>query len=191
MTSKDTITPLYSSEQIASTVRDIALLITNDYKDLCSDDDPIVLIGILKGSYMFLSDLSRALVDLPHHVDFMSVSSYIGTESTGEIKINSDLKHSISGRHVVIVEDISDSRRTLTTITEILKTRNPLTIECCAFLDKPTERLPSTVDVKYIGFELDPPQFVIGYGLDYNEYFRNLPFIGVPSRETILKYATK
>ena len=155
------------------------------------NNNDLVLIGILKGSYMFMSDLSRALsqIGCPHQIDFMSVSSYSDTASTGNIKIECDLRHSITNKHIIVVEDIVDTGRTLSKLIDLLNSRKPASLRVCTLLSKPTERVVD-VNVDFLGFELNPPEFVIGYGLDYNEKFRDLPFIGVPTKEAIEKYKT-
>jgi hypoxanthine phosphoribosyltransferase len=140
-----------------------------------------LLVCVLKGAFMFLADLSRNL-DLRHEVDFMEVSSYgAGTESSGVVRILLDLERNIEGRHVLIVEDIIDSGRTLQYITRNLRTRNPASLRICTLLSKPARR-EIDVPVDWIGFEI-PDEFVIGYGLDYAEEYRNLPFIGVLKEE--------
>ena len=138
---------------------------------------------------MFLADLSRALgvLGLNHTIDFMSVSSYADTKSTGNLKIECDLRHSIKDKHVIIIEDIVDTGRTLVHLQRLLQNRKPHCVEVCCLFSKPTERLVN-VDVRYIGFELNPPEFIVGYGLDYNEQFRDLGFVGVPTSAIIEKY---
>lgn len=175
---------LYTPSSINSMVSILANKIDDKFKS--TSGDKLVLIGVLKGSYMFLGDLSRNLT-IPHMIDFMSVSSYQNTESTGEVKINSDLKNSITGKHVIIVEDIIDSGLTLQNLVNILKTRNPLSISLCCAFSKPAMRKVD-MPVEYVGFTIDPPAFIVGYGLDYNEMFRNLPCVGIPSQEAIKKY---
>jgi hypoxanthine phosphoribosyltransferase len=172
---------LYTSEQISGKIQEMADKISQDYKG-----KPLTLIGILKGSYVVLSDLSRAL-SIPHQIDFMSVSSYTDTESTGLIKVMMDLRNSIKDRHVIVVEDILDSGLTLSHILEMLETKDPASIGVAVLLRKPT-CVKRDVNVGYLGFDLNPPEFVVGYGLDYNEFFRNLPYIGVPTQEAIDKY---
>jgi hypoxanthine phosphoribosyltransferase len=134
-----------------------------------------VLVGILKGSFVFLADLVREL-DIPHEVDFISVASYGSeTEATGVVKLLKDLSINIKGRHVIIVEDIVDTGLTLNYIRKNLLTRSPKTLEIITLLDK-KKRRKINVPLKYVGFSI-PGDFVIGYGLDYNEQYRNLPFI--------------
>ena len=134
-----------------------------------------VLVGILKGSFIFLADLVREL-DIPHEIDFISVASYGSeTEATGVVKLLKDLSINIKGRHVIIVEDIVDTGLTLNYIRKNLLTRSPKSLEILTLLDK-KKRRKVNVPIKYVGFSI-PGDFVIGYGLDYNEQYRNLPFI--------------
>jgi hypoxanthine phosphoribosyltransferase len=177
---------VFTKEQIHNKVIELGKKISEYYKNCpATGDGSLVLVGILKGSYMFLSDLSRAIT-IPHSVDFMTVSSYHDTQSTGTLKIESDLRHSIKMKHVVIVEDIVDSGLTLDYLVNMLIYRNPAKIECCTLLSKPTMR-KVYVEIQYTGFEIQP-EFVVGYGLDYNELFRNLPHIGVPTKAAIEMY---
>ena len=182
---KDLENVLYTPSQLELMVQVIANEISETYSNI-RDGRELVLIGVLKGSFMFLSDLSRKL-SVPHTIDFMSVSSYQDTESTGAVKINSDLKHSITGKHVIIVEDIIDSGLTLKNLVEILETRSPKSIEICCAFSKPSMR-KINIDVHYTGLIIDPPMFIVGYGLDYNELFRNLNCVGIPSKEAIEKF---
>lgn len=136
-----------------------------------------MLIGVLRGSFMFISDLMRSIT-LPCTVDFMAVSSYgSGTTSSGQVRIVKDLSDDIEGRDIIVVEDILDSGNTLSYLLEILKARKPASIRLCTLLDKPSRRV-KPVDVSYIGFSI-PDAFVVGYGLDFDEKYRNLPYIGV------------
>lgn len=165
-----------SEEEIKNKVKELGELITRDYKGRESN---LLLISILKGSVIFLSDLIRS-IDLPLAIDFMIISSYSsGTESKGNIKIIKDLDINISDYDILIVEDILDSGYTLSRIIEMLKTRKPRSLKICSFLDKPERRkVPVTLD--YTGFIIKD-EFVIGYGLDYAEKYRNLPYIGILS----------
>jgi hypoxanthine phosphoribosyltransferase len=141
------------------------------------DTPDLLLICVLKGGYMFLSDLSRA-VKRPHEIDFMGVSSYgSGTESSGAVQIIMDLKQPIMGRHVLIVEDIIDSGHTLEYMRRNLLARSPASLRICTLLNKPSRR-EVDVQVEYIGFDI-PDEFVVGYGLDFDEIYRNLPYIAV------------
>lgn len=163
---------LISRETIQSRVTELGRQIRDDY-----GDRPIYLIGILKGACIFLSDLARAI---PGSVrfDFMGISSYgKGKTSSGEVKVTKDLDVSLEGVDVLVVEDIVDTGVTLTYLTQILRQRRPRSIEVAAFLDKPSRRM-RPVEVKYVGFSV-PDEFVIGYGLDYAEDYRNVPDICV------------
>lgn len=135
----------------------------------------IVLIGILKGSVMFMSELAKNIKG-DVELDFMDVSSYEGTESTGKVKINKDIRNSIQGKDVIIVEDIIDTGRTLTYVLEHLKQKGANSIKIATMLSKPSRRVME-LNVDYIGFSIED-KFVLGYGLDYNEKYRNLPYIG-------------
>jgi hypoxanthine phosphoribosyltransferase len=146
-----------------------------------TDDDRPLLVCVLKGAFMFLADLTRHL-EMRHEVDFMEVSSYgAATESSGVVRILLDLERNIQGRHVLIVEDIIDSGRTLDYITRNLRTRRPASLRVCTLLSKPSRR-EIEVPLDWVGFEV-PDEFVVGYGLDFAEAYRNLPFIGVLKEE--------
>ena len=163
---------LISEEELQARVRDVGAEISRDYEDL----NPLLLC-VLKGGYLFLADLTRALT-IDHSVDFMAVSSYgKSTESTGVVRILKDLDSDINGRHVLIVEDIIDTGHTLSYLLENLRVRGPASLKICCLLSKPSRRTVH-LDIDYVGFEI-PNEFVIGYGLDYGESYRNLPFIGV------------
>jgi hypoxanthine phosphoribosyltransferase len=141
------------------------------------DQEDLLLICVLKGGYMFLADLSRAMTR-PHSIDFMGISSYgKGITSSGAVQIIMDLKAPLDGRHVLIVEDIIDSGRTLDYMRRNLMSRSPATLRICSLLNKPARR-EVEVPVDYIGFDI-PDEFVVGYGLDFGELYRNLPFIAV------------
>jgi hypoxanthine phosphoribosyltransferase len=145
----------------------------------------LLMIGVLKGALMFMVDLARQ-VDLPLELDFMAVSSYgTGTESSGVVRIIKDLDINIEGRHVLIVEDIVDTGLTLSYMREILLTRSPASLRICCLLDK-REARQTDVPLDYVGFEI-PSRFVVGYGLDYAEIYRNLPFVGVLKPECYQK----
>lgn len=174
---------LYTSQQIQNKIKELARSIDNVYVQ----SDKLTLIGILKGSYLFLGDLSRELT-IPHQIDFMSVSSYTNTESSGNLKIEGDLRNTINGRDVLIIEDIVDTGRTLSHLIRLLLNRNPASLQVCTLLDKSSERVVD-VNVKFIGFDVNPPQFVVGYGLDYNERYRDLRYIGVPTQKAIADYS--
>ncbi|MCK8824898.1 hypoxanthine phosphoribosyltransferase [Fuchsiella alkaliacetigena] len=168
---------LITEEEIKKRVKKLGAQITADY----SLDDDIVMVGILRGAVMFMSDLARC-VDLPVTLDFMDVSSYDGTKSSGIVRIIKDLEENIAGRHILIVEDIIDTGLTLRHVVSFLETRNPASIKICTLLDKPERRKEKKVEVDYNGFEI-PDEFVVGYGLDYQEKFRNLPYIFVLKEE--------
>ncbi len=164
---------LISTEEIEEGIKSLA----QEMNDLYSDEDVPLLVCILKGAFMFLSDLVRHL-DFRHEIDFMEISSYgTSTKSSGIVRILLDLASSIEGRHVVIVEDIVDTGHTLNYILRNLSTRNPASLRVCTLLNKPSRR-EIEVPVDFEGFEV-PNEFVMGYGLDYAEQYRNIPFIGV------------
>ena len=163
---------LFSEEQLKNRVREIAQQITADYQG-----KEIMLISVLRGSFVFMADLCRA-IDLPCTLDFMAVSSYgKGTKSSGQVQITKDLSEDISDRHIIVVEDILDSGNTLSYLLKILENRHPASIRLCTLLDKPARRV-KPVEVHYSGFTI-PDAFVVGYGLDYAEKYRNLPYIGI------------
>jgi hypoxanthine phosphoribosyltransferase len=164
---------LIPSDRLQARIYELGAQISTDY----GDSRPL-LVCVLKGGVMFLSDLSRALT-IPHELDFMAISSYGGkrTESSGVVRILMDLNTNIENRHVLIVEDIIDTGRTLHYIVDALGTRNPASLKICTMLDKADRReVQSHLD--YVGFEI-PNEFVVGYGLDFDELYRNLPYIGV------------
>jgi len=163
---------LFSEELIAETVKRLGAKISRDYKN-----KNLLMVSVLKGSILFMTDLMRA-INIHCRIDFMCVSSYHGTKkSTGIVKIIKDLDIPISGYDLLIVEDILDSGMTLNYILEILKARNPESIKICTLFDKPYMR---KVNIKpdYIGLVV-PNEFIVGYGLDYDEKYRNLPFVGI------------
>ena len=156
-----------STEQIQTRVREMGEQITKDYPD-----GPIYLVGILKGAFMFLADLSRA-IKTPSRIGFMGISSYgKGKTTSGQVKVTKDLDVTIEGHHVLVVEDIVDSGVTLTYLMNVLKQRRPKSLQIATLLDKPERRL-RPVDVAYVGFKI-PDEFVVGYGLDFAEDYRNL-----------------
>ena len=172
MLEKDIQEVLFSEEQLKNRVREIAQQITADYQG-----KEIMLISVLRGSFVFMADLCRA-IDLPCTVDFMAVSSYgKGTKSSGQVQITKDLSEDITDRHIIVVEDILDSGNTLSYLLKILENRHPASIRLCTLLDKPDRRV-KPVEVHYSGFTI-PDAFVVGYGLDYAEKYRNLPYIGI------------
>jgi hypoxanthine phosphoribosyltransferase len=178
---KDIAKILISEEQIQDKIKELAAQITQDYAD-CQE---LLLVGVLKGCMMFMVDLSRAL-EIPVAIDFIAVSSYgHSTESSGVVRVLKDLDTDIAGRHVLIVEDIIDSGLTLSYLHDQLTRRNPASLRICSLLNKP-ERREADVPVDYSGFGI-PNEFVVGYGLDYAELYRNLPYIGVLKPEVYTK----
>jgi len=169
----DVAAVLISEEEIQAKVAELGARITADYAGL-----ELTLVSVLKGSLPFMADLMRA-IKIPVQIDLMEVSSYGGTatESSGLVRILKDLSSSIDGRHVLIVEDIIDTGLTLNYLLRYLRGKNPATLRICTLLDKPARRLVE-IPIDYLGFEI-PDQFVIGYGLDYGERYRNLRFVGV------------
>ena len=162
---------LLSEEEVDKRIADLGAQISKDY-----EGKSVHLICVLKGGAPFMCELAKRIT-VPVSMDFMSVSSYgAGTESSGKVKIKKDLEESIEGENVIIIEDIIDSGNTLSKLTKLLRERNPKTLTICTLLDKPERRV---VDVKvdYVGFEI-PDEFVVGYGLDYDQQYRNLPYIG-------------
>ena len=167
---------LFTEEQVKARVRELGEQISRDYEG----KNP-VFVGILKGSFIFMADLVRT-VTIDCTVDFMAVSSYGNSASTtGAVKINKDLSQDIEGKHVIIVEDILDSGITLNYLSKYLKNRNPASLAIVTLMDKPARRI-APVQPDYCGFEV-PDEFLLGYGLDYAERFRNVPFIGILKRE--------
>lgn len=161
---------LYSEELLASKVAELGAKITEDYMG-----KELLVIGVLKGANIFLSDLVRK-IDLPVKLDFIAASSYgSSTESSGVVRILKDLDYSIEGKHVLIVEDIIDTGLTLHYLLDNFKARNPKSVSVCTLLDKP-ERRKVEIDVAYVGFDI-PDEFIVGYGIDYAEKYRNLPYI--------------
>ena len=170
---EDVAEVLLTEEQISARVAELGVRISADYQGRT-----LTLVSVLKGSLPFMADLMRA-IDPPLRIDLMEVSSYGGatTESSGLVRILKDLSASIAGEDVLIVEDIIDTGLTLNYLIRYLRGKNPATLRICTLLDKPARRLVE-IPVDYIGFEI-PDQFVIGYGLDYGEVYRNLRFVGV------------
>ncbi|AAO10054.2 hypoxanthine phosphoribosyltransferase [Vibrio vulnificus] len=169
---KHTVEVMISEQTVQERVRELGKQITAHYQG--SED--LVLVGLLRGSFVFMADLARA-IELTHQVDFMTASSYGNTmESSRDVRILKDLDDDIKGKDVLIVEDIIDTGNTLNKIKEILSLREPKSIEICTLLDKPSRR-EVPVPVKWIGFEI-PDEFVVGVGIDYAQKYRHLPFIG-------------
>ena len=166
---------MLSSEQIAARVREIGAQITEEYKD-----KNLVLVVVLKGSFIFASDLCRA-IDGPLRIDFLGVRSYgEGTETSGVVQITQDLSKPIAGEDVVIVEDIVDTGLTIAHLMDLFRTRNPRSVKVCSLLHKPA-RSRVAVNIDFLGFTIED-KFVVGYGLDFGERYRNLPYIGVVER---------
>ena len=169
---KYVIDEMISAKAIAARVEALA----REISDFYAGSDKLVVVGLLRGSFVFIADLVREL-DLAVEVDFLEVSSYgNATQSSREVRILKDLRSPIEGRDVLVVEDIVDTGHTLKRVLEMLRTRNPARLEACALLDKPTRR-EVEVRAKWVGFEI-PDRFVVGYGIDYAQRNRNLPHIG-------------
>ena len=164
---------LLTEEQIKEKVAELGKILAEEYKD----KNPVV-VGVLKGVVIFYADMIRAM-GIPCQMDFMCVSSYRGTESTGRTMVSKDLSCDIHGRHVLILEDIFDTGNSLEFIVGHLKNKGPASLKICTLLDKPDRRKPGvTVQADYTGFVI-PNEFVVGYGLDFNEGYRNLPYVGI------------
>lgn len=171
---------LFTEEEIDSKIREMAKEISNDYKD-----KDLLVVGVLKGSVIFTAELVKR-ISIPCSMDFMAVSSYgDSSETSGVVRILKDLDHSIEGKDIIIVEDIIDSGVTLNYLLNYLKARKVNSIEVVALLSKP-ERRKVDVNVKYMGFEV-PDEFLVGYGLDYAERYRNLPFVGILDKKVYQK----
>ncbi|UCH80018.1 MAG: hypoxanthine phosphoribosyltransferase [Nitrospiraceae bacterium] len=163
--------PFLTVEQIQSRVRELGAKLSSDY-----EGKNILVVGILKGAVMFFSDLTRQ-ISVPLSMDFLIVSSYIKDSTTGNVKIHADLREDINGKNVILVEDIVDSGLTLKYLYEMLLERNPASLKICALLDKKSRRQVD-LQIDYRGFEI-PDEFVVGYGLDYEDKFRNLPYLAI------------
>ena len=163
---------LISEQDLAARVRALGEQITRDHQGRS-----LVVVGVLKGSFIFLADLVRA-IDLPISVDFIGISSYQGTSTTGVVKITSDLTRPIEGKDVLLVEDLGDTGLSMRYLLDNLATRRPTSLKVCALLEKPS-RARVKVPIDYRGFEIGD-EFVVGYGLDWDGRMRNLPFVGVP-----------
>lgn len=163
--------PLLTVEQIQNKAREIAARISDDY-----EGKEIVSVGILKGAFMFFSDIVK-LIQVPMVIDFIIASSYTKTESRGVVQIHADLREDITGKNVLLIEDIVDTGLSLKYIKEMLLKRNPASLKTCVLLDKKSRRT-ADVPLDYVGFEI-PNEYVVGYGLDYENRFRNLPYISI------------
>lgn len=168
--------PLFVTEQIQAKVKELADRISSDYsgKDLLA-------VGILKGAFMFFSDIVRS-IKVPLTLDFIVASSYVKTDTSGEVKIHCDMREDISDKDVLLIDDIVDSGITLNQIRERILVRRPRSLKVCVFLDKRGRRVVD-VPLDYVGFEI-PNEFVVGYGLDYDSKFRNLPYISIFKKKT-------
>ena len=162
---------MLSADELRAKIAELGAAITRDYAG-----KRLTVVAVLKGSFVFLADLVRA-IDLPVVVEFMSISSYLGTESTGVVQITGDLTRSVAGEHVLVVEDIVDTGLTMQYLLDNLATRHPASVRLCALLEKPA-RAKVKVKIDYRGFEI-PDEFVVGYGLDKDGEMRNVPFIGI------------
>lgn len=165
---------MFSEEELKAKVAELGAQISRDYQDA---KETVYCVGILKGAAVFYTDLVRS-INLPVHFDFMIASSYgSGTQSSGSVKILKDLDYDIENKHLIVIEDIIDSGTTMNYLLKYFEARKPASVKLCALLSKPSRR---TVEVKidYCGFEV-PDEFLVGYGLDYAEVYRNLPYIGV------------
>ena len=172
---------LLSEKELHDRVSELGARIPADYRGR-----KLLLVSVLKGSVIFMADLMRA-IDLPCEIDFMAVSTYgAGVKTSGVVEIKKDLDRQIDGYDVLIVEDILDSGVTLSYLMKVLTAKNPNSIRICTLLDKPARRKAKDVSATYAGFEV-PDEFVVGYGLDYAEKFRNLPYIGILQREVYEK----
>ena len=172
---------MLTEQQIQDKVKELAKQMSEDY----AGKDP-VFVGVLKGVVMFFADVVRN-VDIPCEIDFMSIASYSGTTSTGRTEIRKDLSVDIKDRHVVILEDIFDTGTSLTFTVNHLMNKQPASLKVCTFLDKPERRKPGiTLVPDYVGYTI-PNEFVVGYGLDYNEHYRNLPYVGILKPEAYEK----
>ena len=164
---------LLTEQQIQNRIRELGKILSEEY----ADKNPIV-VGVLKGVVVFYADMIRH-INVPCQMDFMWVSSYEGTDSTGKMNLKRDLSEDVRGRHVLILEDIFDTGNSLNFVYNHILAKEPASLKVCTLLDKPSRRNPNvTVKADYTGFEI-PNAFVVGYGLDYNEYYRNLPYVGI------------
>ena len=178
---KDIKEILLSEEEIQAKVNELAHILSEEY----ADKDP-VFVGVLKGVVVFFADMMKR-INIPCQIDFMWISSYHGTNSTGSMQLKKDVSVDLKGRHVVILEDIFDTGNSLDFTYRHLLSKEPAAVKICTLLDKPSRRNPNvTVKADYVGFEI-PNEFVVGYGLDYNEHYRNLPYVGIMKPEVYEK----
>ena len=172
---------LLTEEQIQAKIRELGEILTEEYKD----KDPVV-VGVLKGVVVFYADMIRH-IKVPCQMDFMWISSYAGTNSTGQMQVRRDVSCDIKGRHVLILEDIYDTGNSLDFTYKHLMSKEPASLKICTLLDKPERRKPGiTLVPDYVGFTI-PNEFVVGYGLDFNEHYRNLPYVGILKPEVYAK----
>ena len=172
---------LLSEQQIQARIQELGEVLTKEY----ADKNPVI-VGVLKGVVVFYADMIRH-IQVPCQMDFMWLSSYAGTDSTGKMLVRQDVSADIEGRHVLILEDIFDTGNSLEFTVNHLKKQNPASIKICTLLDKPERRRPGvTLKADYVGFTI-PNAFVVGYGLDYNEKYRNLPYVGILKPEVYAK----
>mgnify|MGYP002748371211 FL=1 len=172
---------LLSEQQIQTRIQELGEVLTKEY----ADKNPVI-IGVLKGVVVFYADMIRR-IQVPCQMDFMWISSYAGTDSTGKMLVRQDVSADIKGRHVLILEDIFDTGNSLEFTVNHLKKQNPASIKICTLLDKPERRRAGvTLKADYVGFTI-PNAFVVGYGLDYNEKYRNLPYVGILKPEVYAK----
>ena len=170
---KDIQQILLSEEQIKARIKELGQILSEEY----AGKDPVV-VGVLKGVVMFYADMIRE-IKVPCQMDFMWISSYAGTNSTGTMEVKRDVSVDIKGRHVLILEDIFDTGSSLEFTYQHLLSKEPASLKICTLLDKPSRRKPGiTLQADYVGFEV-PNEFVVGYGLDFNEHYRNLPYVGI------------
>lgn len=172
---------LLTEEQIRNRIKELGEELTAEY----ADKNPVI-VGVLKGVVVFYADMLRE-IKVPCQIDFMWLSSYVGTNSTGDMLVRQDITSDIRGRHVLILEDIYDTGNSLNFTVKHLKAKGPASVKICTLLDKPERRKPGiTLKADYVGFTI-PNAFVVGYGLDYNEKYRNLPFVGILKPEVYEK----
>ena len=170
---KDILKVLLTEEQIKARIKELGKALSAEY----AGKDPVV-VGVLKGVVVFYADMIREIT-VPCQMDFLRISSYEGTNSTGKAKVKQELSANVEGRHVLILEDIFDTGNSLDYTYKYLQSKNPASIKSCTLLDKPERRNPAvTLVPDYVGFTI-PNAFVVGYGLDYNEHYRNLPYVGI------------
>ena len=178
---KDILEILLTEEQIQSKIKELGQILTEEYRD----KNPVI-VGVLKGVVVFYADMIRH-IKTPCQMDFMWISSSRGTSSTGKMLVRQDISADIKGRHVLILEDIFDTGNSLEFTVNHLKSKEPASIKICTFLDKPEGRRPGvTLKADYVGYTI-PNKFVVGYGLDYNEHYRNLPYVGILKPEVYEK----